>query len=291
MSELTRLPGQQISFRDNAMDTSATEKFCLVAQCDRERFSLAVLDNLTNDFLAFESWNYRKAITQQQLSEQLDRMFTDHTWLLNGFKRVDVVVTTDKFTLVPSSLFDSSSAKEILAFNVPLQSNEVVRTDLLRMADARLIYAIDPKLEKVLNRLAAAPRIRHHLTPLIEKTLSLSKNKNSRSITVHVRQGQFDLIAGENGKLLLANVFEFHSPEDFIYYILFAAEQLRLNPEEFELNIAGEVEQDSALINIASKYIRNVNLLKREAGHRFANGFDQFPEHFHYNLFALHFFA
>lgn len=291
MSELTRLPGQQISFRDNAFDTTATEKFCLVAQCDRERFSLAVLDNLTNDFLAFESWNYKKAVTQTLLAEQLDRLFTDHPWLLNGFKRVDVIITTEKFTLVPSSLFDSSTAHEMLSFNVPLQDNQIVRTDILRMADARMIYAIDPKLEKVLNRLAPSPRIRHHLTPLIEKALSQSKNKNNKSIAVHIRQGQFDLIAVENGKLLLANVFEYHSPEDFIYYILFAAEQLRLNPEEFELNISGEVEQDSALIKIAGKYVRNVILAKRETGHRFAKGFDQFPEHFHFNLFALHFFS
>lgn len=291
MSELTRLPGQQISFRDNALDTQATEKFCLVAICDRERFSLAVLDNLTNDFLAYESWYYKKAVTQNQIAEQLDRMFTDHGWILNGFKRVDVIVTTELFTVVPSSLFDSSSSRKMLEFNVPVPENFLIQTDILRQADARIIYALDPKLEKVLSRLSGAVRIRHHLTPLIEKSLSQSKNKKSRTVFVNVRQDQFDLIAGDNGKLLLANVFEFHSAEDFIYYILFAAEQLKLNPEEFELHIAGEVEEDSALINIARKYIRNVIPEKREAAHRFAKGFDQFPEHFHYNLFALHFFS
>lgn len=291
MSETSKLPGLQISFRDNAFDPAASERYCLVAQTDRERFTLAVLDNLTNDFLAFESWFFKKAVTDAQLADQIERLCTDHEWLTNGFKRADVLITTEKFTFVPAPLFDSSAAREYLAFNIPIGENDVVRNDILRQTDARSLYAIDRKLENALLRISSSIRVRHHLTPLSEKVLAEAKNKNEKKMHAHIRQGQFDLIISDNGKLLLANVYTFHSGEDFIYFLLFAAEQLKLNPEKFELEISGEVEEKSSIALMAKKYVRNIKYAERPAGVRFSEGFGQFPAHYHFNLFALHFFS
>jgi hypothetical protein len=290
MSTTSRLPGLQLSFRDSAFDPNAAERYCLVLQVDRERLTLAVLDNLTNDFLAFESWYFKKAVTDAQMAEQIERLLTDHEWLSNGFKRVDAIVTSEKFTFVPAALFDSSAAKEYLLFNAPLEEKDVVRNDVLRQADARNVYALDRKLENTLYKISPSIRLRHHLSPLSEKVLAASKNQNEKRVHAHIRQGQFDVVASENGKLLLANVYTYQSPEDFIYFLLFAAEQLKLNPEKFELEISGEVEEKSAISAIAGKYIRHVKFADRQNG-RYAEGFNQFPKHFHYNLFALHFWS
>jgi hypothetical protein len=290
MSTTSKLPGLQVSFRDSAFDPSATERYCLVLQVDREQLKIAVLDNLTNDFLAFESWFFKKSVSDAQMAEQIERLLNDHEWLSSGFKRVDAIVTSEKFTFVPAALFDSSATREYLSFNVPVESGEVVNNDVLRQADARNVYAIDSRLEKVLLKISSSARIRHHLSPLTDKVLASSKNQNQTRMHAHVRQGQFDLIASENGKLLLANVYTYQSPEDFIYFLLFAAEQLKLNPEKFELEISGEVEESSALAAIANKYVRHVKFAERQAG-RYSEGFNQFPKHQHYNLFALHFWS
>lgn len=290
MTATSKLPGLQLSFRDSAFDPSAAERYCLVMQVDRERLTMAVLDNLTNDFLAFESWYFRKAVSDAQMAEQIERLLTDHEWLGNGFKRADAIVTSEKFTCVPAALFDSAAAKEYLAFNAPVEERDVVRNDVLRQADARNVYAFDRRLENALLKVSSAIRIRHHLGPLTEKVLTASKNQNGKRVHAHIRQGQFDVIVSENGKLLLANVYTYQSPEDFIYFLLFAAEQLKLNPEKFELEISGEVEEKSAISAIAHKYVRNVKFADRQSG-RYAEGFSQFPKHYHYNLFALHFWS
>lgn len=291
MTATSKLPGLQESFRDNAFDPSASERYCLVLQVDRERLTLAVLDNISNDFLAFESWFFKKAVSDAQMAEQIERLCTDHEWLTNGFKRTDVIVTSEKFTFVPAAMFDSSAAREYLAFNVPLTDTDSVRNDVLRQADSRNIYAIDRKLENALLKISKDIRIRHHLTPLIEKVLSSGKNITEKRMHAHVRQGQFDVIIADDGKLLLGNVYTYQSPEDFIYFLLFAAEQLKLNPEKFSLEISGEVETGSALMAIAKKYVRHVHFADRPADVRFSEGFNRFPAHFHYNLFALHFFS
>ena len=51
--------------------------------------------------------------------------------------------------------------------------------------------------------------------------------------------GHFEIIVIANKKLQLYNTFQFTSKEDFIYYVLFTAEQLKLNPEKFELLLLG----------------------------------------------------
>lgn len=290
MTTTSKLPGLQLSFRDNAFDPAAAERYCLVVQVDRERFTLVVLDNLTNDFLAFESWYFKKATTDALMAEQIERLCADHAWLTNGFKRADAIVTSEKFTFVPAALFDSSASKEYLSFNVPVSEEDNISNDVLRLADARNVYAVDRRLEKVLMKISPAIRIRHHLSPLTEKVLSSSKNQSEKRMHAHVRQGQFDVVIVENGKLLLSNVFTYQSPEDFIYFLLFAAEQLKLNPEKFELEISGEVEEKSALSAIANKYVRNVKFAERQTG-RYSEGFSQFPQHYHYNLFAVHFWS
>jgi hypothetical protein len=43
----------------------------------------------------------------------------------------------------------------------------------------------------------------------------------------------FEIIVIQNQQLLLFNSFEYLTPEDFIYYVLFTAEQLNINPENF----------------------------------------------------------
>jgi hypothetical protein len=58
-----------------------------------------------------------------------------------------------------------------------------------------------------------------------------------------------------------ANTFEYKTPEDLIYYLLFTAEQLNLNPEIFKLEFLGNIAEDDAYFKIAYKYIRNVSLL------------------------------
>lgn len=77
---------------------------------------------------------------------------------------------------------------------------------------------------------------------------------------VHISPKQFEIVVIQNQKLHLYNAYDYKTPEDFLYYILFTAEQLYLNPEHFKLELLGKIMEDDALHTIAYKYIRNVSL-------------------------------
>jgi hypothetical protein len=81
---------------------------------------------------------------------------------------------------------------------------------------------------------------------------------------VNVHTSTFDILVLKGEKLILANSFSFHTKEDFIYYILFTAEQLGLDTDTFQLSFLGNIEKASEIYKIAYQYIRNINFLESE---------------------------
>jgi len=102
---------------------------------------------------------------------------------------------------------------------------------------------------------------KHISTVLIDELIKTFKNKAGQQFIVYVQQNNFQIVITNDNKLLFYNTFEFKTKEDFIYYILFVAEQLKLNPEEFHLHLAGQIEVNDDLYKLAYKYIRNITLL------------------------------
>jgi hypothetical protein len=101
---------------------------------------------------------------------------------------------------------------------------------------------------------------KHANSILVQKLLEVSKNNDERKMFVHVSETHFEIVIVQNQKLQLFNTFDYKTSEDFIYFILFTAEQLHLNPESFKLELLGKIKEGDALDKIAYKYVRNVSL-------------------------------
>jgi hypothetical protein len=79
---------------------------------------------------------------------------------------------------------------------------------------------------------------------------------------LNVLSNLFDIIVMKNGELILCNTYEYRTPEDFIYYILFCLEQLKLNPDTIEFVASGNINQDDDLYTILYTYIRNISFIE-----------------------------
>jgi hypothetical protein len=125
---------------------------------------------------------------------------------------------------------------------------------------------------------------KHSNSILVSTLLDSSKNNEDKKMTVHFSQGHFEIAVIQNQKLLLFNSFDYETPEDFIYYVLFTAEQLNLNPEKFALELIGDIDSESEFFKIAYKYIRNVSLIDVETL-RWNNYFSEATNRKHFILF------
>lgn len=125
---------------------------------------------------------------------------------------------------------------------------------------------------------------KHASTILVQTLLNASKKQRDKKMFVHVSASHFEIVVVQNQKLLFFNSFEYQTPEDFIYYILFTAEQLQLNPEYFTLDLIGAITKENPLFQIAYKYIRNVSLIDVE-DLRWNNYFTEAENRNHFILF------
>src|SRR5690606_29862844 len=98
-------------------------------------------------------------------------------------------------------------------------------------------------------------------TGLVQKVLDRSRDVDERQIFAHIGEKRFELIVVQNQKLILFNSFEFCTREDFLYYLLFTAEQLNLNPENVKLTLLGDVSEESEIFKAAYEYVRYVSVL------------------------------
>jgi hypothetical protein len=101
----------------------------------------------------------------------------------------------------------------------------------------------------------------HHSTVLIQKLLNI-KGGSEKKMYVNVSKTTLDITIIENNKLLLFNTFSYNTEEDFIYYILFVAEQLNLDVNEFPLYFTGKISSNTTIYKITYKYIKNVYFLE-----------------------------
>ena len=79
---------------------------------------------------------------------------------------------------------------------------------------------------------------------------------------VNVAKNNFDIVVLEEEAVVFLNSFTYQTKEDFLYHILFTAEQLQLDTEEFQLMFTGAISIDNDIYKITHNYVRNVSFLE-----------------------------
>ena len=69
-----------------------------------------------------------------------------------------------------------------------------------------------------------------------------------------------DIIVLDNKKLIYFNSFTYETKEDFIYFLLFALEQLELDPATVRVRLFGAIEEGDPYYDMCYRYIQNVSL-------------------------------
>lgn len=100
------------------------------------------------------------------------------------------------------------------------------------------------------------------------------------SLLTDIRHTDFTVIAARSGQLLLAQSYDYSSPEDILYYLLRICNQFSLSQNEVQMEVSGLIDRESALFKEMYQYF--VRLHFREAGWKMSNA--EFPAHFFTSL-------
>lgn len=249
--------GQKIIQTNNKINPN--ENFILSIQVSLSGLSFCILNSEPNSIYYFKQFKFAKKHTPEEVLEKLLHYFNTEEALQTGFKSVQVIHENELSALVPRPLFSEDQMADYLKFNTKILNTDYISYDEVMANDSVNVYVPYVNINNYLYDRFGSFEYKHFSTILIETILANESLSSGKKMYVHVCDFHFEIIVLENKQLKLYNSFEYHTKEDFIYYILFTAEQMKLNPEEFPLILTGHIRPEDELYSIVYKYIRHVS--------------------------------
>jgi hypothetical protein len=221
--------------------------------------SFCCFDTLNNKITSLNEVQFDTFHKATKIEELFSDAFRDCPELKESYDEIQVIHNNNLSTFVPTALFDEQFLGSYLQYNTKVFETDFFAFDEITNYQMNAVYIPYVNINNFFIDQFGSFDYRHANSILVSKLLDASKNNDDKKMIVHFNQGHFEIIVIQNQKLLLFNSFEYKTPEDFIYYLLFTAEQLNMNPESFKLELLGAISEEDDFYKIAFKYIRNVS--------------------------------
>ena len=234
----------------------------LSIQFNLDGFSFSIHNIASKKDVYFCEYIFENRLTTpEDLLFKIEEIFKKDIHLQNDFTSVTVIHQNNLSTLVPNQFFNKNELATYLNFNIKTLAIDFITFDEIEVLDVKNIYVPYVNINNYLFQNFGEFEYKHHSTVLIEKLIQSNKLKE-KVFYVNVSKTTLDIVVLENNKLLLSNTFSYNTKEDFIYYILFVAEQLNLDTNEFPLYFTGEITLNSNIYKATYQYIKNVYFLE-----------------------------
>ena len=225
--------------------------------------SFCVLNRLSNTISFLKHFEKDKRLSPFDSLDFLKHVFNTEEVLQKTFEKVHVIYANELATIVPKPLFNADYLADYLKFNTKILKSDFIAYDNSEVNESYTVYVPYVNINNYIYDTFGSFTYTHSSTILVDKILQLEKHAEDKKLYLNISKDYFEIVISDKGKLLLFNTFNYATKEDFIYYILFVMEQLKLNPEKTPVILLGEIEKDSNLYTILYKYIRLVNFGKR----------------------------
>ncbi len=217
---------------------------------------------------------YRRHFFEQQLDPiktlaQIELQYEKEEQLQQEINEVKLLFSNQLYSLVPSKYFREENASSFLKFNTKILKTDFVAHDELEKQPIVNVYIPYANILNYFFEKYGEFEYKHSISVLVESLLK-RPGRSQPTMYINKKSKDFDLVVIENRQLLLCNSFTYETKEDFLYYILFTAEQLNLNPERFELVLLGDISENSSELALAKKYVKNVKFLEDKTSYEFA---------------------
>lgn len=158
------------------------------------------------------------------------------------------------YVLVPAKFYDEKNKAKYLDFLGLKADDCIVCSDYISEADIYNVY-LKPKSEN--------GDIQHPASVLLAKLIkeNLERTDEPR-VYLNIKDQCYEMMVLKGANLLFSNYFRFNTKEDFLYFLLFAMDQLHLDTETVPVYFLGMVVEDSKIVELTKRYVRDVRFKK-----------------------------
>ena len=258
----------------------------LSIQLSSDGFSFCVYNTIEKSYKNLVEIKFNTSFTNPNiLLQEVKQVFKNNDLLHDKYEEILLIHHHNLNTFVPQSYFDKDLLHQYLENSVKTFENDFVSYDEINTLKINNIYIPFVNINNFIFDSFGEFTYLHSSTVFLENVLK-NYNVSDKEMFVNVYQNNFQLLVLENNQLILSNCFNYQTKEDFVYYILFVAEQLKMNTNEFTLNLFGNIKETNESYKLLYNYIRNVVIYSKINPHLSSNITNLPQEHF--NLLQLH---
>ncbi len=276
---------QKKKVRTRSIDPNNLYETHLSIQLSLDGFSFCIVDK---SYDLVQKVAYREfeetAGSPEDLLSKVRGVFDQEKLLQHQFGSVNVTHVNELSSLVPRSLFDKNRLKDYIRYSSMTYDNDYIVYDEIEGQELVNVYIPFVNVNNFLLDRFGSFEYSHFSSVLVSNLLNTYKFSEHPHLFVHLERSRMYVVGISESKLQLYNSFGYRTKEDFVYYILFVAEQLGMDPESFELILSGWIDKESELYKLAYVYVRNVSLIENRFTHDFDPSVDERSKRRHMTL-------
>lgn len=269
---------------DETLDINSTENYELSIQVSPDSFAFSLLDTIRNKFVLIRAFEPEE--NKNFNSEKINELLIKDDFLSRRYKKVRIVMPSQKFTLVPAPLFDPAKKDEYFTFNHILEENNLIFTNKISDLDVFVVFSVLKPVNDLINSHFPGVHPIHHIKPLFDNISHGRKKMNGNYIHLHVEREYFNLIIFRNNLLKFCNTFNYRNITDILYFVLNVFKKMEIQQEE-TICFSGQTEKYDDLSSNFAIYVRNIKFAEPTGNFTFSYVFNDTELHRYINLFSI----
>ena len=230
----------------------------LSIQISLSGLSFCTLNNPESKVEYLKRIDFNSKLSPEAVLKELQVIISTEPLLSQPFDSVLVLYQNELSNLVPEEFFEEQNSADYLKFSSKIIKTDFISYDKIEANDSINVFVPYMNINNYLFEFYGEFEYKHASTILLEHILKKEESSIDDKMYINVGLFHFEMAVVKNGQFQLYNTFEYFTKEDFIYFILFSVEQLKLNPETIIVKLSGNIVEDDALYQLLYTYIRYI---------------------------------
>ena len=263
------------SFYKKNINFANTENFHLSIEVSPTKLKYTLLNTENLEYLLFKSVEVGNNLLTAIGSEEI---------LKQTFFSTSMCYSNFPTTIVPNELYSEIDKEKYLQFISDKKGT--IKTDKIHQNNATTIYSVKEDIVHLMNQIQSGVIEKNSSTIIIEQLIKQYKNLTEKTAFLFINRKNIELIILKKGELILHNYFDVNNSIDVLYYTLFGFNQLKMNPEESNLYLFGNIEKGDENYILIYDYIRNIKFGSLSNSLSFNEELKRVSQHQNFSLFS-----
>ena len=234
------------------------ERLHLSIEMSVEQVVYAIIDKQSNEYLVLEVYPLTNGINFQSAVAEFSQI-VDHSDILKNWKSSSSLAINHNYaTIIPNPIFNEKKTSQYLTVNFELNADDYIYYDDLTNVKAKNVFSLSREVHTFFSQQFKGITFHHHSTSLIEPLFLQHKNRSAPLVIVNVQKSDFQLIILENKSLRLYNSYHYQNEDEFVYFVLFVFEQLKLDASKNEVLLTGQVDENTVAYKKLATYVKHI---------------------------------